>query len=396
MSSDLVLLALDVDDGSEIAVLGEVEAKVPPGPSPIQAMSQQVEQTEHSQVSTPKEAMSQHVVAAAGDEPTGEGKKKKRKAAGETEPSVKVAKTTPKLQEAPGIDGVLHCIFVHGECIPLWPQYKLAGTDTMFIKVAPHELWLAQFTTACRKHALRGYEQTKDKKVRFGRNLAKVVCREMLLEFGRVLKVARKSYKKVPDALPVNLHGCELVAFPCARQLSVVADVATARLIQTEFHKEVTQLLAAELQAMSQPAALAEASMGFSTQAQRAGVRDKIHWIPEKCKWGLRVNVSMAVVRDYCKDHSLCLEVESVLSGDEFLRAQQEAFYHACLAWNALDKSSKPRIKAREPFLSRPVVELSHKMAAISQHADSEEEGDSDASSDEPEVAEEGSAAAPA
>ena len=68
------------------------------------------------------------------------GRKKNRQSgfAGASK-SAKKAKTDLLYTPAPGNDGMLQCIFVQGECIPLWPQYLDRTPVGTFIRVGARE-----------------------------------------------------------------------------------------------------------------------------------------------------------------------------------------------------------------------------------------------------------------
>ena len=42
-------------------------------------------------------------------------------------------------------------VFYLGQCIPLWPQYKLRTTKSFYLKVAPTEQWFLQYVGTHRK-----------------------------------------------------------------------------------------------------------------------------------------------------------------------------------------------------------------------------------------------------
>ena len=57
----------------------------------------------------------------------------------------------------------------------------------------------------------------------------------------------------------------------------------------TALEDAVKAYLDAELRAMSHTASHADDDKPFlMSGAYRAGVRDKVHWMPEKCTWGLK------------------------------------------------------------------------------------------------------------
>ena len=81
--------------------------------------------------------------------------------------AAKKNKVEPMFTAAAGVDGEIHCIFVDGLCIPLWPQYVERSAVGNFIKVGAQEEWVIQFMVALRKSAAQDKEKDasgKDKK----------------------------------------------------------------------------------------------------------------------------------------------------------------------------------------------------------------------------------------
>ena len=89
------------------------------------------------------------------------GKKKRQSDVANVGKSPKKSKVEPTFTPASGTDGMLQCLFVDDECIPLWPQYKHRITGENFIKVGAKESWVLQLMVASRKSVLRGYEEHK-------------------------------------------------------------------------------------------------------------------------------------------------------------------------------------------------------------------------------------------
>ena len=87
--------------------------------------------------------------------------KKRKSESSDSGTSPKKCKVEAAFRQADGVSGKLDCIFIDGECIPLWPQYLHKTATGNFIKVDRQEAWVLQLMTKLRKSVLRGYEPHK-------------------------------------------------------------------------------------------------------------------------------------------------------------------------------------------------------------------------------------------
>ena len=71
--------------------------------------------------------------------------------------AAKKIKVEPMFQAAAGVDGKMQCMFVEGECIPLWPQHVDRTAACNFIRVGAQEEWVIQFMVASRKLVAQGH-----------------------------------------------------------------------------------------------------------------------------------------------------------------------------------------------------------------------------------------------
>ena len=72
--------------------------------------------------------------------------------------AAKKNKVEPMFTAAAGVDGEIHCIFVDGLCIPLWPQYVERSAVGNFSEVGTQEEWVIQFMVASRKSVAQDKE----------------------------------------------------------------------------------------------------------------------------------------------------------------------------------------------------------------------------------------------
>ena len=90
-------------------------------------------------------------------------------------------------------DGLLHCMMVHGHCIPLWPQYTVDNGSARFFKVAAYEAWMVELGSATRKDFAKGYEPATISGLISNKDALKAVCNSMLLEYRKVVTEAKLS-----------------------------------------------------------------------------------------------------------------------------------------------------------------------------------------------------------
>ena len=89
-----------------------------------------------------------------GMNPTSQVTKKRKSAKLDVDKSAKVAKVDFACRQARGTDGLLQCIFVEGECIPLWPQYHDSSSKDKFIRVGARDAWVLGFIVISRRNAV--------------------------------------------------------------------------------------------------------------------------------------------------------------------------------------------------------------------------------------------------
>ena len=261
------------------------------------------------------------------------GKKKRQSGVADVGKSAKKGKVEPTFTPASGTDGMLQCIFVEGECIPLWPQYLHRTTAENFIKVGTKESWVLQLMVASRKSVLRGYEEHSHgkKKKPFAKALVNSVCSELVHEFRRVVSKARTKRNGSPKeqaqgVLGIKMHDCEVIVSAHARQLHIRADEKAVTWIQSGLRRSVKVFLDVELRAMSHIASKIDDDQLFSVHNMRAGVRDKIIWMPETCRWMIKFKGELNADNVYCKNSGISVNIPVRLQDDEFRFAREKAF----------------------------------------------------------------------
>ena len=116
----------------------------------------------------------------------------------------------------------------------------------------------------------------------------------------------------------------------------------------------------------------------FRYTGNRLGIRGKIFWSHEKCRWELKLERPRENVDTFCLKKKRNLRVKSSLCGDEFKADRDRALIDACYVWNALDMSVQDRIYIPEPGQFWP----NQGVSASSQLAGSDNEGESDSGSE--------------
>ena len=359
MSADLMMAALadeamsdtDGDDGSH-----KDHTDCDEMPGCVAAVSHKVAAVSHVMHAECGAAVSQEECALVAKTFSVENKKRQSdvKHAGNT---AKKCKVEPAFVQAANIDGMHQCLFVDGECIPLWPQYLHKTAEGRFIRVDRMEAWLIQFMVASRRHAVRGREPGEKNKT-FARSLVRSVCDNLLNEFRRL--VLQRNKERHQGMLTIRMNDCEVFASAFARHFYILLDERAMIWIKKGLRRAVAEYFDAELLAVSHKAMKPDCDQFDSMVNMRAGVRDKVYWVPEKCKWCLRFKDANGVWssddRNYCKDHDKSLEIPTHLKDGDFKNARELAFRDACHVWNAIDKSGRRRIQLPEKVLNVSMV----------------------------------------
>ena len=151
MSARLINAAFDADGGSD-----SDEPSPSAEPTACALPSDEINDVEQT---VPEQTMSQPSTASAlVVTPT---KSRKRKEALECEeikmtmPKIgicqKVKTNTKAMSQLADETEKVQSVFYLEQCIPLWPQYKLPATGSLYLKVAPTEQWFLQYVGTHRK-----------------------------------------------------------------------------------------------------------------------------------------------------------------------------------------------------------------------------------------------------
>ena len=318
--------------------------------------------------------------------------RKRRQAAksSDTSPAAKKPKVEPMFTAVEGADGQVLCLHVAGECIPLWPQYVDKAGTCNFIRVTSSEDWVNKFMVASRKACKGDMDQGKEKdalgkdKRKWTKHFVKCVCGEVLREFKAAMGAARAKLPKSrsgetvkvkgePDnLLCIKMRGGDVIASTNARALYIQATEKSVVWIQNGLRNSVATFLDKELRAMSHTSSGAGDDYVAAMLNMRNGVRDKIRWMPETCKWSLHYKGELGKDQAYCKEHRVNLRVAPELEGEDFLNAREEAFLDALKVWNAIDGSGRKRIVVPTRRLNVPMVTVPYSEAMS--HTESERE----------------------
>ena len=289
-------------------------------------------------------------------------------------------------QVATGADGMLQCMFVEGLYVPLWPQYVDRIAKCNFVRVGAQEEWVIQFMVASRNAVVQEKEkgETSAKKKLWTRKFVKCVCAELLCEFKRAVLEARTNPAGGTDMhgsglLGIKMHGCDVIASAHARRFCIQATAKSVAWIQSGLKKSVKAYIDGELRAMSHTSSKAVDDHVPSMLNMRAGVREKIMWMPETCRWALKFNGEIGPDRAYCKENHINLAIQTHLCDDNFLFSRESAFLDAARVWNAIDKSGRKRITMPVRPLKVHMVPVPYSEAMSHTESDRESEhGDCD------------------
>ena len=338
MATNILLTASNIGDGDSCAT------------SNSEARDEELFQAaiSHALAESMRDATEEAISHKSCSEPKKEIKKKKMTStmSGTGNPAKKT-KVETLFKPAPETDEPLQCIFVEGECIPLWPQYVHKGAQSPFIRVDGQQSWMLQLTVALKKCVLQGYEPQKhsENKQPCTKKLVTPLCDSLLHEFRQALvEAGTPTCQKLPDVLPIRMHNCELIASTNSNHFHICADKKTAHWIRTALRQTVADYLDIEMRAMGHIASKPDDDESFSISKMRNVVRDKIHWRPETDSWGLKFTGTSGADRVFCSNHGISLTVPPCLKNGNFTDAREQAFRNACLVWNAVDVSGKKRI----------------------------------------------------
>ena len=381
MSAHLLAAALACDEGST----SECEAASRDGKDENlvhKAMS-------HTAADGMQDATDEAISHKSCPDPKDAGGKKRPSGGAVGGKAAKKNKVEPMFTAAAGVDGEIHCIFVDGLCIPLWPQYVERSAVGNFIKVGAQEEWVIQFMVALRKSAAQDKEKDasgKDKK-KWTKHFVKCVCDELLHEFKRAVGVARAPKTRTMDEpgqglLGIKMHDCDVIASSHARYFCIQATEKSVEWIQSGLRQSVKKYIDGELGAMSHTSSTSAYDNVPSMINMRAGVRDKIMWVPEKCRWSVKYKGELGEDKKYCDKNEISLAVPMHLCNDEFLHARETAFLNAMVVWNAVDTSGRKRIAGWERPLNVQMVPVPYSSAMSHTGSDHERTG-SDVESDD-------------
>ena len=201
---------------------------------------------------------------------------------------------------------------------------------------------------------------------------------------------ARQDHRKSPsssqftDVLVIKMHDCEVKAIAHARHQHLYADERAVNWMHTGLRRAVKNYIGNEMQAMSHTAAKSIGEQ-FTMVHMRHGVRDKVSWSPDNCKWKLDIRKAPAnALKDYLHKHGISLDIPQHLPRDEFKAAREEIFRVACQVWNDVDQSGRRRIQVPPRPLNVEVMpvlkdsamsqtESDHDSDELSQQYDEEE-----------------------
>jgi len=164
------------------------------------------------------------------------------------------------------------------------------GATLKYVKIAPREQWLHQYTAMRRKTARKGCEPTDVATMQLPQELNSSICKKILLEFKMVLAEAKVKHKKehprstFPSELALTFNGCVIFAHTGSRQVMIRADDGLLTWIRQGFQKALEKQYDTEtsaLAAMSQPLiACGEEKVSHYCGLSALGVRDKVTLLP--------------------------------------------------------------------------------------------------------------------
>ena len=177
------------------------------------------------------------------------------------------------------------------------------------------------------------------------------------------------------------MHDCQVTASDNARLFHIYVNEKAVTWIQSGLRKCVKTYIDVELRAMSHIASKLDDDQMHSMHNMRAGVRDKIHWMPEARKWSLKFKGSTGDDTSYCKVNGISLSVPNDSDDAHFNVAREEAFRNACSVWNAIDDSGRRRIRMPNRPLKVQMRPVPVSKTKAMSHSGSDAESDLDSPS---------------
>ena len=265
--------------------------------------------------------------------------------------SKKSLKAEPPFTPVPPTDGPVDCVFVEGECIPLWPQYRSRGVEGQFLRIGARESWMLKVMSTSRRSLHRGDERSEDREKPLSnkeeRRVASAVCNDLLHKMREVIVEAKVCLRKregsIPDVLPIQMNGCEVLVSSRTRNFHIQTDNNAANWIQKGLRVAVSEYMGRQIKAISHTHPKPQSSFC----GNHGGIRGKVYWVQDKSAWELKFEGENGADSQFCREHALILKVNSQLSGEESLQERRKTFDAACRVWNAVDKSGRRRIPQR-------------------------------------------------
>ena len=186
--------------------------------------------------------------------------------------------------------------------------------------------------------------------------LASSVCTEFRRTTHRALrKILEKCRKKIrgkgkqlPVVFPIRIHGCEVKVSVHQRSAYILADEAALKWKQTGLYRAVKDYLDVDNRAIRHIVGRTAGDKVLRMLRSRDGIRDKVHWMPDKSAWGVKFKGTVGDDKIYCNENGLSLTIQSPLCNQTYDYAWHKAFHDACKTWNAVDKSGRKRIRMPE------------------------------------------------
>ena len=154
--------------------------------------------------------------------------------------------------------------------------------------------------------------------------------------------------KQLPGVFAIRIHGCEVNVSVHQRVPYILADEAAVKWIQIGLYRAVKDYLDVDKRAISHIVGRTAGDKVLRMLRSRDGIRDKVHWMPDKSAWGVKFKGTVGDDKIYCNENGLSLTILRPICNQTYDYAWHKAFHDACRTWNAVDKSGRTRIRMPE------------------------------------------------
>ena len=153
----------------------------------------------------------------------------------------------------------------------------------------------------------------------------------------------------------IKIHNCEVIASVHARHFYLLTNDQAVTWINMGLAQMLTKYIELQMRAIRDRQPIPDTTK-YKHILLKDGIRDKVIWMPTDNKWILMYVGEAGADEKYCTEKNITFQVQADLEDGEYMIARQKAFVNACIAWNAIDKSRRKRIRLHPHQLDVNIV----------------------------------------